>query len=1026
MVSIGPKIQITGESAYRQALNRIISETKELNSEMDLMVAKFSKSDSAIEKNKQKQEMLTRQIEQAKIQYDKFGEGLQKAIKKHEEANKQYAESVPKVEALRKKQEDLLTAMANLDKQGGKNTQAFKELEKEYKQVTQDLKDAEKETQDYNKEVDRSGKVMADWQTKVNQAELEVVKLKNELRDMPSTVQLVGEAMQKWGGAFEEVGSSLTRYLTTPILAAGTAFTKWSSDFTDGMAKIYTIADEGKKPMAEMREELIQLSNTSGYSLEDLAEAEYQAVSASVDTSKAVDFLSDATKLARGGFTSTTQAVDLLTTVINAYGYQAEDAAYISDVLLRTQNDGKTIIDELAGSMGTVIPTAANYNVSLEQLAAAYATMTKQGVNTSRATTFLNAMFTELEKSSSTISKTLDAKTGKSFAQLMGEGYSLADVLGILYDAVDQDNEQFQRLFGNIRSGKAASALLTDDFAILNYEVERMSDATGQTAHAMEVLETPSLKAKRAIQQLKNSGMELGTTLINTLAPTFEKVVLAIKDITDAFSQMDEHQMQLILGFGAFLAAIGPMLTIFGKLNTAIGTFMAQLAAGTVPLTTTVGLVTAGIAAFTGLAVATEVAAEQHRNEIAAVWGLDENMRNLIETSNQSAQAYDAQKEAIYGELNASLENITVAQQLIDKYNELIDENGQVRAGHQELADVYFSQLAVALGMEEEDLRTLIDENGRFGESIQKTIEDIRQRAEAAAYEKILTDAIYRQTEAQMELEKQEGLLNAQQVKVTEATKQTQAAYEAMVEAQRSGNPEVGRYEQAWRDAVEAESQARASEAELQAAVNQTRGEVREAEADANAAANRIKTNAQSTMRDTANAISNGGSAVERSARNVSNRTGGALSVDGDGIGYQIDAGLAGGIDRYSYLVRRSAAQLAYEANSSLRGALSIESPSKVTAEAGKYFTEGFSIGIQDKMREAAQAAAMLAQSAVGGLQMVGYEPQPTTNYSKTVSAPISINLTIEGNVDGDDRAFAQNVADSLVNLINRKSEVFA
>lgn len=1040
MVSIGPRIQITGETAYRQSLNRIISETKTLNSEMDLMVAKFNKYDSAIDKNKQKQEMLARQIQQAKVQMDKFDEGLQKA-------KSVYDANQSSLEKLNKEKERAEVVLRRLTDEYGENNKYVQATQKHIDELTKEIEDA-------NKETDRSGKVMADWQTKANQAELELVNLQRELRDLPNSLQIAGQQWQEFGDKLSDVGDKLSMYVTAPLVAAGTAFVKWSSDFTDGMAKIYTIADESKKPMAEMRQELIDLSNQSGYSLEDLAEAEYQAVSASVDTSKAVSFLTNATRLARGGFTSTTQAVDLLTTVINAYGMEAEDAAYISDVLLRTQNDGKTIIDELAQSMGTVIPTAANYNVTLEQLAAAYATMTKQGVNTSRATTFLNAMFTELEKESSQISKTLDEKTGKSFAQLMGEGKSLAEVLKILYDSVDGDNEQFQRLFGNIRSGKAAAALLTDDFAILNYETQRMSDTLGQTDHALEMLETPSLKAKRAIQQLKNSGMELGTTLINEMYPYFQKVIDSIKQFTDWFASLDEGTKKNIVNIGLWVAAAGPMLKTAGLITTGIGKMISGVGSLSKNLTefalatatthpklasfaldlglalpqiaaVTAGIVGAGVA-FATLAISTQNAMEAHRAEIASIWGLDENMRTLIETSNQTAQAYDEQKEAIYGEMGASLENIAVAQQLVDKYNELIDENGQVRAGHQELADVYFNQLATALGMEQEDLRNLIEENGRFGESIQKTIEDIKQRAEAAAYEKILTEAIYRQTEAQMELEKQEGMLNAQQVKVTEATKQTQAAYEAMIEAQRTGNPEVGRYEQAWRDAVEAESQAKKSEAELEAAISQTRAQVNEAEADADRAANHIKTNAESTMRDTANAITNGGSALERSAKNVANRTAGALSVDGDGIGYQIDAGLANGIDRYSYLVSRSAAQLAYEANHSLRGALSIQSPSKVTAEAGKYFTEGFAIGIQDTLRQAQQSAYMLAQTAMGGLQMGSYEPYPSNTYNKTISAPINIALTVEGNVDGDDRQFTRSIAEDLVNLMNRESEVFA
>ena len=47
-------------------------------------------------------------------------------------------------------------------------------------------------------------------------------------------------------------------------------------------------------------------------------------------------------KLAKGGFTDGAKAVDVLTTAINAYGLEASDATRVSDLLITTQNLGKT------------------------------------------------------------------------------------------------------------------------------------------------------------------------------------------------------------------------------------------------------------------------------------------------------------------------------------------------------------------------------------------------------------------------------------------------------------------------------------------------------------------------------------------------------------------------------------------------------------------------------------------------------------------------------------------------------------
>ena len=51
--------------------------------------------------------------------------------------------------------------------------------------------------------------------------------------------------------------------------------------------------------------------------------------------------------------------------------------------MITTQNLGKTTVDELASSMGTVIPVANASNFSIEELSASYAQLTKNGCGNS-------------------------------------------------------------------------------------------------------------------------------------------------------------------------------------------------------------------------------------------------------------------------------------------------------------------------------------------------------------------------------------------------------------------------------------------------------------------------------------------------------------------------------------------------------------------------------------------------------------------------------------------------------------------
>ncbi|MFQ9761832.1 MAG: phage tail tape measure protein [Gemmiger formicilis] len=200
------------------------------------------------------------------------------------------------------------------------------------------------------------------------------------------------------------------------------------------MAKVGTIADTAKVPLESLSSQVLQVSGDMHIGANEIAEAAYQTISAGQDTGNAVAFAGQASMLATAGFTSSASAVDILTTALNAYGKGADEAGHVSDVLLTTQNLGKTSVDELAGSMGRVIPLAAAYNVSMENLSSGLAIMTANGIATAEASTYTKSMLNELGDTGSSVGKILKQQTGKSFAELSADGKSLGDVLQVLYD----------------------------------------------------------------------------------------------------------------------------------------------------------------------------------------------------------------------------------------------------------------------------------------------------------------------------------------------------------------------------------------------------------------------------------------------------------------------------------------------------------------------------------------------------------------------------------------------------------------
>lgn len=395
---------------------------------------------------------------------------------------------------------------------------------------------------------------------------------------IPSATGIGGKISEALGGevtaAGATAGQSLGKSLigaVGKILAAAGIGKMLQAAFTDGsayetaIAKVGTIADTSKVSIGELKEQITDLSGTMGIAAGDLAEATYQAISAGQDTGDAVAFAGQAAKLAAAGFTSSSSAVDILTTALNAYGLEADQAGHVSDVLLTTQNLGKTSVDELSASMGRVIPLAAAYKVNVENLSSGLAIMTANGIATAEATTYTKSMLNELGDTGSTVGKILQKETGQGFAELMDSGQSLGDVLQVLYDSVGGDATQFAALWSSVEAGTGALSLANSGAEKFNDVLAQMENSSGATETAYTTM-TDTMAHR--MESLKTNAANLGIALFDSVSGKLGAAVsLAsgyLQTLTDGFTSG---------GFAGLAEGLG---SIFTDLTTNVGPQLLQ------------------------------------------------------------------------------------------------------------------------------------------------------------------------------------------------------------------------------------------------------------------------------------------------------------------------------------------------------------------------------------------------------------------------------------------------------------------
>lgn len=521
----------------------------------------------------------------------------------------------------------------------------------------------------------------------------------------------IGESFGKAGGIIEKAGATLAAAFTTKkVVEFGVDAVKSAMDVESAFAKVNTLLRDDTDTTAYFNS-IKAASWETGVAVTDFAEATYSAISASVDQANAVEFVTQAVKLAKGGFTDVATAVDILTTAQNAYGLSASETMDIANKLITTQNLGKTTVGELAAAMGRVIPTAKSYNVDLTTLSAAYAVLTKNGIQTAESTTYLNGMFNELGKSGTTAANVLKAETGKSFAELMDSGWSLSDVLQILQDEADRTGVSINDMFGSQEAGKAAASLIDHADELVSATAE-MQDSAGATEKAYKKM---SSTVSEQLQKLKNRFDMVKTAIGEALLPVLSLVV--------------DHFDEIEVAAGTLAAVIGGVLVGQAIVSAQAG-FVAVMEA-MVAMTSQIGATEVATLALTGKLKAVQVVAGLFSGSISRATAAQAALNAVSSAApllllaagfvavaaavKRGTKAYKEHVREIVGTSASEEEAAAKVKELTDKINELkasAAESGWSDAMTQELANYQN-----ALDLAENDLLEFQKANGKAAES---------------------------------------------------------------------------------------------------------------------------------------------------------------------------------------------------------------------------------------------------------------------------------------------------------------------
>lgn len=562
------------------SLNNYGDTAENTTEQIDELEEAVAAQEQTLRQCEQAAEGLDNSLKQAHTTEEKLTETMEKAARISGELADNDKVSAETKEDLARASQEAETAMQELTAAQREADEAMAEYEAVLSSGTENLEELERVTE----RASAASVALNEANRRATDATEELADSAERAADEAENSSERGQdAAEKLAGALTAAGiAGLLREIIYAYMGASAA----ASEFEVASMKISTIADTAQVPLSQISTDLMNLSRDTGIIVDGLSDAAYSALSASVNTADAVKFTSTASKLAVGGFTSSATAVDVLTTALNAYGLEASHAENISDMLITTQNLGKTTVDELAASVGKVIPLASAYGVEMDNLSAAYAELTKGGIATAEAGTYLKSMLNELGDSGSMVSAVLLEQTGNSFSQLIGQGYSLGDVMAVLGESVNGNAGAFNELWSSSEAGIGALSLYNAGAEQFNSTLDSMKNSIGATetayaimtdtaAHAQEELSNAVNNLKISIGQNINPLVErlygLGTNILNGMTQFTQEHPIVTKLISATAIGLGVAAASMIAVTTATTVAI-PAITAFGTaLNAALG-----------------------------------------------------------------------------------------------------------------------------------------------------------------------------------------------------------------------------------------------------------------------------------------------------------------------------------------------------------------------------------------------------------------------------------------------------------------------
>jgi len=363
-------------------------------------------------------------------------------------------------------------------------------------------------------------------------------KLSSVLPSIHPVMQQQGAAVKKLADEYKKSGAdivltwkSVVRIFTIQVLhqvisqmtSAMREALKASRDYESSLAEIQTISAGAYTDLDQLATKVEELAEATGQKLPVVTAGLYQTLSNQVTSAaNAFTFLATASDFSIAAVTSLDNAVNLLSSTLNSYKLSAVSADQVAGKLFKTIELGRIRGEELATSFGRVSVLSSQLGVSLDELLASIATLTRLGMQYNEAYTLITNVQLKLVSPTDKL-KSVFKELGVTTAEAGIQAYGFQGFIQKIGETAGSTATELSELYGRIRAVRGALGLGAEYADTYNDSLEQIKKASAQTLQDAKkiIFETNAQQVELELNKLNVTMNQFGRNANSTLLQIF-------------------------------------------------------------------------------------------------------------------------------------------------------------------------------------------------------------------------------------------------------------------------------------------------------------------------------------------------------------------------------------------------------------------------------------------------------------------------------------------------------------------------